>query len=146
MKYWAYFAAKLAAAAGFLFLVWSAMNRFLPDPQPFLRHRVARFAQDLPWTTAILAFWLLSLGLVALIVWDQLRRCRVCVALLRMPVEHGSWSRATLFSPPRTESICPYGHGTLETPEVQIGGHNPAAWHAHEDIWKELAKLDSGRK
>lgn len=146
MKYWAYFAAKTAAAAGLLSFVWFAMNRLIPDPQPFLRYRVGRFAQDLPWTSAILVFWLLSLGLLALVVWDQRRRCRVCLAQLRMPVEHGSWSRATLFSPPRTESICPFGHGTLEVPEIQSTGHNPPAWHANEDIWTELEKLDSGRK
>jgi hypothetical protein len=146
MKYGAYFAAKLIAAAAFLSLVWLAMNRLLPAPQPFLRYRVGRFAQDLPWTTAILVFWLLSLGLLALIVLDQRRRCRVCLAVLRMPVEHGSWSTATIFSPPRTESICPFGHGTLEVPEIQSTGHNPPSWHAHQDIWTELQKLDSGRK
>jgi hypothetical protein len=146
MKYWAYFAAKTAAAAGVLSLVWFTMNRLLPDPRPFLNYKFSRFPQDLPWTTAILAFWLLSVGHFALIVWDQRRRCRVCLTLLRMPVEHGSWSKATLFSPPRTESICPFGHGTLEVPEIQSTGHNPPAWHAHEDLWAELEKLDSHRK
>ena len=146
MKFWAYFVAKSAAALGVLCFVWLSLDRLIPDPQPFLRYRVGRFAQDLPWTTAILVFWLLSIGIFALIIWDQRRRCRVCLAKLRMPVEHGSWSMATIFSPPRTESICPFGHGTLNVPEIQSTGHNPPEWHTNEDIWTELEKLDSGRK
>lgn len=145
MKYWAYFAAKTAAAAGIISLVWSGMNRLIPDPRPFLNYKFSRFPQDLPWTTAILGLWLLAFGLIALIVWDQRRRCRVCLSLLRMPVAHGSWSTATLFSPPRTESICPFGHGTLDVPELRNTGHNSPAWHAHQDIWDELKKFNSGR-
>lgn len=145
MKYWAYLAAKTGAAAGLLYAIWLAMNRLLPDPRPFLNYKFSRFPQDLPWTAALLAFWLFSLTLLALILWDQRRRCRHCLALLRMPVEHGSWSRAILFSPPRTESICPFGHGTLEIPEIQSTGRNPSSWHAHGDMWAELENLDSGR-
>lgn len=70
-------------------------------------------------------FWLIAASFVYLIVWDQKGRCRTCLRRLRMPVESGSWSKATLFNPPRTESICPYGHGTLEQPEVHTSGKRP---------------------
>ena len=131
MKYWSYFAAKTAAAAAFLSLVWFAMNRFLPDPQLFLPHRLSLFPQDLPWTTAILAFCLLSPALLALIVRDR-RRCHRCLALLHArrtrQLEQGH-----PIQPARTESICPSATA-LEVPEIQSTGHNPPAWHAHQDI------------
>ncbi len=146
MKFWGYFVAKLAAAAGFLWGVWRLMYAILPEPDVFLYTRISRFPQDLPWTTAILLFWLLSIGILYVIIWDQRRRCRVCLRLLRMPVVSGSWSMATLFSPPRVSSICPYGHGTLEVPEAHVTGQNPTEWHPHGDIWTELEELDKPRK
>ena len=60
-----------------------------------------------------------------------------------MPLEKGSWSRATLLSPPQKESICPYGHGKLTEPEVHTTGQKGAEWTPHDDdIWKELESLD----
>jgi hypothetical protein len=147
MKYWAYFIAKIAAIAGLLRLVWVGMNRVLPEPETFLFHKVSRFSQDLPWTMALLIFWLLSLGLIVLAILDQRRRCRVCLRQLRMPVQRGFWSYASIFSPPEMESICPYGHGTLVEPEAHLAGDEKAAWKQHEDIWKELENLEgSGKK
>jgi hypothetical protein len=62
-----------------------------------------------------------------------------------MPVQRGSWSRAIIFSPPRIESICPYGHGTLDEPELHIGGFRPPEWTEHEDMWKELEGIKPER-
>ncbi len=146
MKYWLYFAAKLAAVGGLLWAVWIGMNRLLPEPQTFLRYRVSRFPQDLPWTTAIFIYGLFAIGLIFLAVWDQRRRCRVCLRRLRMPVEHGSWSEATLFSPPRVESICPYGHGTWKEPEVHTSGAIHPEWRTNGDIWSELEQADRGSR
>jgi hypothetical protein len=142
MKFWVYLASKLTTAAATLYGVWQLLEFLLPEPEIFLYTRLPRFPNDLPWTAAILAFWLLSLALIFLVFWDQRRRCRICLRLLRMPVETGSWSRAILFSPPRTASICPYGHGTLDVPEAHNSGQLPTEWHAHGDIWKELEGLD----
>jgi hypothetical protein len=146
MKYWGYFALKLAAIAGLLRVLWLVMNRLIPEPAIFLYHRVSRFPQDLPWTTALLAYWLVSLGLLGLAVWDQRRRCRVCLHRLRMPVNKGFFSYASIFSPPETESICPYGHGTLTEPEVHLDAHDKTEWKQHDDIWKELAGLEGSNK
>lgn len=142
MKYWAYFGLKLAAAYGLLRLIWHLIEAVLPEPQVFLYTRLPRFGHDLPWTTAILLFWLLSIALLALIVWDQRLRCRTCLRRLRMPVESGSWSRATLFAPPRKSLICPYGHGTLDEPIAHVSAESPAEWHRHRSIWEELEALD----
>ena len=101
MKYWAYFGAKLVAVVLFLCAVWDGMFRLLPEPEPFLRYRVSRMGQDLAWTTLILLYFLFGIGLVYVAIWDQRMRCRSCLRRLRMPLETGSWSRATLLSPPQ---------------------------------------------
>jgi hypothetical protein len=143
MKYWAYFVAKLVVVAVFLRAVWDLMDRLIPDPEPFLHYRVSRYPQDLLWTSALFGLFLLGVGLVYIVVWDQQTRCRTCLRHLRMPLETGSWSRATLLSPPQVESICPYGHGKLTEPEVHTDGQKPAEWTPNDDdIWKELESLD----
>ena len=142
MKYWAYLAGKLAVAGGFLFGVWRAMNALIPEPEFFLRYPISRFPQDLRWTTAILVFWLLAAGLTYLVIWDQRRRCKTCLRRLRMPINKGSWSQGSIFAPPRTESICPYGHGTQNEPEVHLASSEKSAWVEHDDIWKELEGID----
>jgi hypothetical protein len=144
MKFWAYFVAKLLVALIFLFGIWTAMEWLLPEPAPFLKHRVSRFPQDLPWTSALLAFWLLSIAVVYLVIWDQRRRCRTCLRRLRMPLVRGSWSAGSLFGPPRTESTCPYGHGTQTDPEIHLESSDKSAWVEHDDFWKELEQ--SSRK
>ncbi len=146
MKYWTYFVAKLIAGAAVLDLLWRGVSAIMPPPETFMRQQVKAFPQDLRWTSVMFLFWLLAASFVYLIVWDQKRRCRTCLRRLRMPVESGSWSKATLFNPPRTESICPYGHGTLEEPEVHTSGKRPPEWKAHRDMWQELEELDSRRK
>ena len=143
MKYWAYFAAKLAVVAVVLRAAWDLMNWLLPEPALVLHQRVSRYPQDLAWTSAIFCLFLLGVGLVYLVVWDQQTRCRTCLRHLRMPLAKGSWSKAILLNPPELESICPYGHGTLTESEVHITGHKPAEWTAHDDdIWKELESID----
>ena len=62
-----------------------------------------------------------------------------------MPVLTGSWT-AVLFGAPRTEYICPYGHGTLKVAELQITGRQQPDWQPHEDIWKELESLEETKK
>jgi hypothetical protein len=56
-----------------------------------------------------------------------------------MPVASGSWGNMVVLGRPRTELICPYGHGTLEIELLQITGKTAADWRPHDDnIWKEL--------
>jgi hypothetical protein len=47
---------------------------------------------------------------------------------------------------PHTEYICPYGHGTLKVPELQITGKEPIDWAEHQDIWRELELLDTEKR
>jgi hypothetical protein len=140
LKYWSYFAAKLALIAGFIWLLWQGALRWMPEPGEVMYHKLWRY-QDLRWIAVMMALWLLAAGLCWLAVFDQRRRCRVCLARLRMPVSHGMWSAASLFAPPRTESICPFGHGTLNEPEVRVAGKDVTEWKRHDDdIWRELER------
>lgn len=141
MRYWAYFIAKLAAIAGVGFLLQKLLIWVLPVPAEFRRFGHNPVGHDLLWTTVFMAYTMLIFGLIWLAVLDQRYRCRTCLARLRMPLETGSWSRAMLFAPPRTEYICPWGHGTMKVREVQITGLESPRWDEHEDMWKELESL-----
>lgn len=146
MRYWGYLVLKLSAVAAVLRLGWWGLTSWWPAPEPFLTQpQTQRFARDLGFTTAVMVFWLAAVGLAYLAVRDQRFRCRTCLRRLRMPVTHGSWNQV-LFGPPRTEYICPFGHGTLRVPELHISGVNDPAWEPIDDMWKELEELGPGRK
>jgi hypothetical protein len=146
MKFWGYLAAKLAVGAGVAYGIGIAIHRWYPLPAPFLLNvRPDPFAHDLVYTFTMLGYFLFCLGLLYLIIRDQRYRCRTCLRRLRMPVAKGSWTHI-LLGPPRTEYICPYGHGTLKVPELQLGGPHPPDWQAHEDIWKELFSTEETKR
>ncbi|HEU0142562.1 MAG TPA: hypothetical protein VFQ79_22765 [Bryobacteraceae bacterium] len=146
MKYWGYLVAKSTVAAVLIYTLWRMLWVVMPEPGYMVFQQTRRFGQDLWWTTAILVLWLLSAALIYLIIWDQRRRCRTCLRRLRMPVETGSWKNLLLIGPPRTEYICPYGHGTLSVPELHITGMESPDWQPHEDIWAELYGTEETRK
>lgn len=125
--------------------LWPLVKSLLPPPRPFL-YIGQPFGRDLVWTLAAGACFLVGCGLLYLAWLDQRYRCRVCLRRLRMPVETGSWSSMLQFGRPRIEYICPYGHGTLEVPEVQIAGPEHADWRAHGDIWEELTSVEEARR
>ena len=146
MKYWAYLSAKLAAAAGVLYAIAALIRYFYPKPDPFASVQQDPFAHDLTYTFTMLLFMLFAVGLVWAVILDQRYRCRSCLRRLRMPIQKGSWTHVLLVAPPRTEYICPYGHGTLKVAELQITGHQNPDWQPHEDIWKELFSLEESKK
>ena len=145
MRYWAFFAVKLGAAGAMLLGILRLLNLLWPPTG----NGGARFAFDLPYTLAVLVWFLLCCGAGYLVIWDQRYRCRVCLRRLRMPVETGSWSRMLQFGRPRIEYICPYGHGTLKQEEIQILGRETPEWNPRqEDFWEDLcaASKESGRR
>lgn len=142
MKYWAYFAAKLAVLAGVLFGIWQIMLLLLPEPTAIGGYRLGRFGQDFGWTTAIFFYFLVSMGGLALVVLDQRYRCRTCLRRLRMPVRNGAFDKILRIGSPRMEYICPFGHGTLDVHEIHFAGRQGDSWRQHDDdIWKELEGL-----
>jgi hypothetical protein len=144
MKYWSYLAAKLVVACAFLYGLRRILAYVLPAPKPLFM--VADpFGHDLGYTFVMLLCWLVAVGLFWLVIFDQRYRCRTCLRKLRMPILTGDWTHI-LLGRPRTEYICPFGHGTLKVDEAQITGHQQRDWQPHEDIWKELVSLDDSNK
>jgi hypothetical protein len=139
MRFWAYFAAKVVAAAAALYGLLALLNWFWPPEPGFFSYNPPRFGYNLTYTLAVLVWFLGCTGAFYLIIWDQRYRCRVCLRRLRMPVETGSWSRMLQFGRPRIEYICLYGHGTLREDEFQISGLEGPEWTPHsDDMWEEL--------
>ena len=144
MKYWAYLVAKLALAGLFLYRVGRSLPVLLPPPK--MRFYTGEpFGHDLVYTLIMFVYSLIAVGVVWLAIWDQRYRCRTCLRKLRMPILTGDWTHI-LLGRPRTEYICPFGHGTLKVDEVQITGHLAPDWQPHEDMWKELVSLDDTKK
>src|SRR5581483_6575391 len=141
MKYWAWFIAKCAVAAAPLYGLLALLAWIFP-PKPKDANdlwSLATGTQALLCNLALMVWFLLCVGASYLVIWDQRRRCRVCLRRLRMPVETGSWSRMLQFGRPRIEYICPYGHGTLKQEELQITGLETPEWSRHsDDLWEEL--------
>ncbi|HUI58108.1 MAG TPA: hypothetical protein VLY04_24205 [Bryobacteraceae bacterium] len=155
MRYWAYLAGKLVVAAAPLYGLLFWVQRAFPPPhyKDLARKDLGlvglMFEESLKYEIALMVLFLLTVGVIYLIVWDQRRRCRVCLRRLRMPVETGSWSYMLQLGRPRIESICPYGHGTLSEEELQISGGQSSEWTPHsDDIWDELSATskDSGQE
>jgi hypothetical protein len=150
MRYWAYFAAKAAAAAAVLYgLLWLINGIWPAEAHPPAIAPLRDMQKILAYNIVVGAWFLLCFAALFLIVWDQRRRCRTCLRRLRMPVGSGSWGGMLLLGRPSIESICPYGHGTLKEDDVQISGVRNPEWTAHgDDLWEELCATskDSGRK
>jgi hypothetical protein len=143
MRYWAWFVAKLAVAAVvFRGLLGFISGLFPPDKEPLAP--LGKGTKYLLCDLALMGWFLLAVGALYLIVWDQRYRCRTCLRRLRMPIEIGSWSRILQLGRPRIEYICPYGHGTLREDELQISGRSMAEWEPHsDDMWAELYGADA---
>lgn len=123
--------------------LWTVVDWFRPEP--LFRVVDRPFGTNLTYTTVVGVFFLTAVGLSWLAIWDQRYRCRNCSRRLMMPIATGDWTHV-LMGRPRTEYICPYGHGTLKVEELQITGHAEPDWQPHEDIWKELVALDKSEK
>lgn len=139
MRYWAYLAGKVVVAAAPLYGLLRLVERAFPAPPKEAWPRLHDMNQELLGALWMLAWFLVCSGVLYTIIWDQRRRCRVCLRHLRMPIETGSRSYMLQLGRPTIESICPYGHGTLKEDELQITGRDTPEWKAHsDDIWDEL--------
>ena len=139
MRYWAYLAGKVVVAAGPLYGLLILIERRFPAPPEGGWPRLHNLNQELAGLLWMLGWFLICAAVFYAVVWDQKRRCRVCLRHLRMPIETGSRSYMLQLGRPAVESICPYGHGTLREDELQITGRDTPEWKAHsDDIWAEL--------
>lgn len=152
MRYWAYLIAKLTVAGAILLLLRKAVVLLFKSADIYQYVGETPYSRPTPphnplgYGFSMLALSLLAAGTVWVILWDSRTRCRTCLRRLRMPVGRGSWSHILLGGRPKTEYICPYGHGTLRVDNLQLdGGENPD-WRPHEDIWTELRALEESKK
>jgi hypothetical protein len=145
VRYWSYLIAKLGVATLLMQGLRKGVLHFFPAPAPLFDTVNRPFGTSLSYTITMMGLWLVGAAMIWLVIWDQRFRCRTCVRRLRMPIATGSWTNV-LFSRPRTEYICPYGHGTLKVEELQITGHSEPDWEPHEDMWKELISYDESKK
>lgn len=136
MRYWAYFAGKVTIAFALLYPLLRALDGIWPETSDSTVVTDAQTA--LIYNFALMGWFLLACGALALIIIDQRRRCRVCLRRLTMPMPTGSWGRILLLGRPRTEYICIYGHGTLKTEDLQFTGMQSPEWAPHGDYWEEL--------
>ena len=146
MRYWAYLVGKVVVAAAPLYGLLRLLERAFPAPPKGDWPRLHNMNNELVGVLYLLGWFLLCTAAFYFIVWDQRRRCRVCLHLLRMPIQTGSRSYMLQLGRPAVESICPYGHGTLKEDELQITGRQNPDWAPHEDIWKELYSLEETKK
>ena len=117
----------LSVAMVLFWIVWV-------DPE--VQRAVSEFAG---WSVPV-TFWAFLVAAWALAfrsLRDHQNRCRVCCERLRMPVASGTWSSLVL-DRPRTEYICPYGHGTLYVPGTRLLDLDSVNWTSHQDMWREL--------
>jgi hypothetical protein len=139
MRYWSWFAAKLAAAGAVFWGLLLLISSIFP-PETNELAPLSKGASYLLCDLTLMLWFLLTAGTLYLIVWDQRYRCRVCLRRLRMPIGTGSWSQILQLGHPRIEYICTYGHGTLREDELRISGMSKAEWEPHsDDIWAELS-------
>src|SRR6185436_386403 len=146
MKYWSLLAAKLIAAGGAFAVTRLLLLKFLPRPAPLFNVVDEPLGHHLGYTILMMFFFWMAAAVLWAIIWDHRYRCRTCMKRLRMPIATGSWGTHFLLGRPRTEYICPFGHGTLKIEELQITGRSEPAWQPHEDIWKELLSLEESKK
>src|SRR5437764_1420838 len=141
MRYWALLAGKIIASLAISCLLLFGLVTVWPAGEEFSFVYVPRFGSDLLFTAAVGIWFLITVGLLYLCIWDQRYRCRVCLRRLRMPIEIGSWHRMLQSGRPEIEYICTYGHGRLNVAEVQISGSENPEWTPHQnDIWTELTQ------
>lgn len=140
MRYRAFLAAKLVVAAAPLYALLALVSGLFPERPKYASDfwPLETGGQALLSNLALMGWFLVCVGVLYLILWDQRHRCRVCLRRLRMPVETGSWSSMLQLGRPRIEYICPYGHGTLRQEEVQILGPETPQWDQTPDLWKDL--------
>ena len=145
MKYWGYLAAKLLVALAILSAMQRSSPRQFPPMRAFYLGGPNPVMRNLNYTFVMLAFGLFAAGLVWLILRDQRYRCRTCLRRCGCRSRPGPGTTCCLGAP-RTEYICPYGHGTLKVAELQITGHQQPDWRPHDDMWKELFSLEETKR
>jgi hypothetical protein len=90
--------------------------------------------------TEPLSTWLFLIACMGVLSWsiyDQRRRCRVCVRRLGLPA-HVGCPGCLLLDWAGTEMVCMEGHGMLYVPEMSSSWQDPEKWTTLDDSWQAL--------
>ena len=90
--------------------------------------------------TNIVVVWLflvLSVAPLSWAIYDQQRRCRVCLKRLGTPIQIGA-PGYVLLDWSGTEMVCPDGHGVLYLPDSQANWLERDRWDNLDDSWADL--------
>ncbi len=82
-------------------------------------------------------FLIASMGALSWSIYDQRRRCRVCLRRLGLPA-HVGCPGCLLLDWAGTEMVCMEGHGMLHVPELAPCWQDPAKWTTLDASWQGL--------
>jgi hypothetical protein len=130
LRWWSFFVVKavlLLVLAGLL--AWTTV-RWLS---------VYLFGSIHPMASGIALWFFLVLSVAPLswAVYDQQRRCRVCLCRLGTPIQIGAPGHV-LLDWSGTEMVCPAGHGVLYLPDSQANWLERDRWDNLDESWAGL--------
>jgi MacB-like periplasmic core domain len=82
-------------------------------------------------------FLIASMGVLSWSIYDQRRRCRVCLRRLGMAA-HVGCPGCLLLNWAGTELVCIEGHGMLHVPEMTSSWQDAEQWTTLDESWMEL--------
>lgn len=136
LRFWSFYFAKLVLIVAALLVLWVHL---IDGPVPWLlQHGVPSWVVQ---SLLGMAFFTLGYGLNWWAWRDQQYRCRVCLTMLRMPVQSGSFA-SLLLNRPDQEYICPLGHGHLTVPGALPADAGELTWTHSRPMWEELSKQE----
>jgi hypothetical protein len=138
LRYWLFFVGKSFAGLGGIGCVWLQVV----DPSKGLD--LNRSLGDYAGLITTWVFSLIACGFLHLSWRDQQLRCHVCLRRMRIPASSGSWA-SYIFNRPRTEYLCPAGHGTVSVSPGEPGGPESSDWKDMDESWRDLFRTKKGQ-
>ena len=130
LRWWSFFAAKSFLLLTLMGLVaWSAVRVV----SIFLYGSVHPMANGV----ALWVFLGISVAPLSWAIYDQQRRCRVCLSRLGTPIQIGAPGHV-LLDWSGTEMVCPQGHGVLYLPDSQANWLERDRWNNLDQSWADL--------
>ncbi len=133
LRYWLFFVGKTFFGLGAIGCVWI----LIVDPSGAID--LSRGLGEYAVLITTWVFALVACGFLHLSWRDQQMRCHVCLRRMRIPASSGSWA-SYIFNRPRTEYLCPAGHGTVSVSPGEPGGPDSSDWKDMDESWRDLFK------
>lgn len=132
-RYWLFFAGKSYFGLAAIGCAWI----LIVDPSG--RIDLSRGLGEYAGLVTTWVFALVACGFLHLSWRDQQMRCHVCLRRMRIPASSGSWA-SYIFNRPKTEYLCPAGHGTVSVSPGEPGGPESSDWKDMDESWRDLFK------